>query len=860
MSNNWREILTRIGKCFPTRSFLLLFGLLLAVAGCDDESTSPRVPADMFVVSGDDITAEVGSEVTLTVEVLDESGNALPDASVRWQVIEGRGSLSATSSITGSDGRASVTWTLGTVAGVQIAGASVDGIAPVRFEGYAFPGALVAVQGAPSEVLLEEVGQKVQLSAVGRDEYGNEITDLSFEWESLDPSIAEVSEFGEVEAIGNGETGVVVTSSEFADTVDVIVDYPVLESIEITADGDTIVVDSTLQLVAKGIDEKDRPFPAVQYEWSSSDETTATVDNTGLVTSHAGGTVTISAEYDGVVGEFVLVVYGRIHNSDISSDETWTKRDSPHWVMKNNLYVSSSTGPTLTIEAGAEVRFHSGNKMTIGRSSQPGALVVAGTEEDRVLITSNAESPSAGDWAGIQFARSVTKDTRISHTTIEYCGADSFGACLKVDNGGQIGVDNVSVRESASHGLELSGSSSFSSTSTNLSVENTAGYAIAISANQVGTIPEGGSFSGSADRIWVEGGGLSKTQVWPNLGVPYVLSSRPVSIYGKDAPALTITAGTELHFQSGGGIDIGGLNNAGTLKVLGTESEPVVMTSSSATPSAGSWRGISFSQYATNENLIQHTTLSYCGDADTGACLRIRDATVAVQSLTIENSGNYGAYLTHQGRFADGSSGLTIRESEGYPVRVIPNRVGSLPANGEYSDNELAAIFIDPGNVTTTQIWKNHGVPYVIGSGTVSVYGKAGVGLTLEPGSELRMGSGAKLQIGWSTNPGHLIAQGNEDAQIRITADSKTPQAGYWDRIEFTQYATVDSRLGNLVVEYGTTNLYLRALPGGLLKGLTIREASECGVEFHSNVGTPPDLKDPALTNVFEKNATDICS
>jgi uncharacterized protein YjdB len=56
---------------------------------------------------------------------------------------------------------------------------------------------------------------------------------------------------------------------------------------------------STLQLAAEARDAGDNPVTGVTFDWSSSDEGVATVDNTGLVTAVSNGTATITATASG---------------------------------------------------------------------------------------------------------------------------------------------------------------------------------------------------------------------------------------------------------------------------------------------------------------------------------------------------------------------------------------------------------------------------------------------------------------------------------------------------------------------------------------------------------------------------------
>jgi hypothetical protein len=70
-----------------------------------------------------------------TVLVLDRFGNPVGGAEVDWEVTTGRGSVSSPQTVTGADGKATVTWTLGLGIGVQKLTARVEGAhgSPVTF-------------------------------------------------------------------------------------------------------------------------------------------------------------------------------------------------------------------------------------------------------------------------------------------------------------------------------------------------------------------------------------------------------------------------------------------------------------------------------------------------------------------------------------------------------------------------------------------------------------------------------------------------------------------------------------------------------------------------------------------------------
>jgi VCBS repeat-containing protein len=96
----------------------------------------PANASGIAMVSGNEQSGTVNTELAapLVVQVSDASGNAIPGLIIDWTAAGG-GSVSAASTVTGPDGRTSVTRTLGGTAGQQTTLATAAGLAgsPVAF-------------------------------------------------------------------------------------------------------------------------------------------------------------------------------------------------------------------------------------------------------------------------------------------------------------------------------------------------------------------------------------------------------------------------------------------------------------------------------------------------------------------------------------------------------------------------------------------------------------------------------------------------------------------------------------------------------------------------------------------------------
>ena len=108
----------------------------------------------LSIVSGDDQTGPVSTELLLPLVVVlrDGSGNPVPAAAVSWVIGSGGGSVTPSTSSTDGVGQAIVAWTLGGTPGPNTVSAVVSGIGVVEFSATARAGApaRLSIQTQPS--------------------------------------------------------------------------------------------------------------------------------------------------------------------------------------------------------------------------------------------------------------------------------------------------------------------------------------------------------------------------------------------------------------------------------------------------------------------------------------------------------------------------------------------------------------------------------------------------------------------------------------------------------------------------------------------------------------------------------------
>ena len=102
----------------------------LVLAGCKDTGPISHAPTHLIVVSGANQAGDVSAALAqpLVVQALDGANKAVAGVPITWTVAGG-GSVSAPTSTTDKDGKATVTWTLSTAAGVQVVTATSTALA-----------------------------------------------------------------------------------------------------------------------------------------------------------------------------------------------------------------------------------------------------------------------------------------------------------------------------------------------------------------------------------------------------------------------------------------------------------------------------------------------------------------------------------------------------------------------------------------------------------------------------------------------------------------------------------------------------------------------------------------------------------
>lgn len=163
------------------------------------------VPANAEVVSGTLQSGTVGQALNSEVRVSlrDSTGAAMQGVLVVWASGHGGGSTSAPASLSDEGGIARTVWTLGPEAGPQSLAVRVPGWDDIEISADAAAGPVDAVQFLVDSTTVG-LGEERRLTVTGWDEYGNLVEDLDLEWETSNPSVADVDDRGVVKVNGRG--------------------------------------------------------------------------------------------------------------------------------------------------------------------------------------------------------------------------------------------------------------------------------------------------------------------------------------------------------------------------------------------------------------------------------------------------------------------------------------------------------------------------------------------------------------------------------------------------------------------------------------------------------------------------------
>ena len=498
-----------------------------------------------------------------------------------------------------------------------------------------------------------------------------------------------------------------------------------------------------------------------------------------------------------------------ITSGNLVGTQTWNAAGSPYIISGD---VAVATGNTLTIEAGTEVRFNTGDNLGSGTDTAraelrvEGTLLTQGTAMAPVRFTSNAMTPAARNYYGIVVLPNGS--ATLAGVSIEYADA---GVRDESTNGATISGSEIS---NCRYGIWVTGGGAMITTST---LRNNTSDGIFVQSGPDVTITSVTIRNNTRYGIYAENAEVQVTQstLRDNGNRAIYLTSWIAGTFESSIVHNTIVN------NSTAGVYV--TESTGTLRA--TIRDNVIV--GNATYGIFNSSGI----ITRSNNLVWSQTNNWSG--------------------TTQGAGSF----SENPLFAD-EAGDDYRPTSRSALR-----------NGASDGMDIGAIAYDgavtaqlAGHLFSNTILTSAASPHVV-AGDLTI--EPGVTLTIEPGAELRFAANADLMNAGLVNNrtelrvrGTLVADGTNSLGITMTSDSMTPARGDWYGIHFLTDAAA-SIIDNAEIAWARYGVHSQAPAGTVVGRSTIRESQTDGayvnggnIEFREMI-----IRNNARYGVYVENA-----
>jgi len=421
-----------------------------------------------------------------------------------------------------------------------------------------------------------------------------------------------------------------------------------------------------------------------------------------------------------------------------------------------------------------------------------GAASLSGTADGPIVITSASDNPQPGDWGSLRFD-STTVELR--HTLVEFGGGTGDGA-VEIAYGTTASVTDCTIRGSGGVGMHITGAAEIVEFAGNTVVDNV-GRPLVVPAEQAGQIGPGTYAPNETPGIQLLGSDVESDQTWLAHDTPWV-SLGGFSLRNAGGSAhLTMAPGSELQLGANASLTV---DTGGALSLAGTPRDPIRVTSLTSAKASGDWGAIDFLGTSVGPlNEIRHSVLEYGGEDDRGIVRLHPDASVAISDTTVMASAGFGIQA------ADGATlrefdGNVLVDNEDGPLAISAEHVATLGA-GTYAPNVVEGIYVRHSVLDHDATWIPLGIPINAPSG-FDIRTAAGTArLVVDPGFEIGLGDGARIDIG---DNGALALVGTASAPVRVRSMKEPGAGGDWDHIHVRSGSIgAHNSWSNAIIEHG---------------------------------------------------------
>ncbi|MEN8230678.1 MAG: right-handed parallel beta-helix repeat-containing protein [Bacteroidota bacterium] len=485
------------------------------------------------------------------------------------------------------------------------------------------------------------------------------------------------------------------------------------------------------------------------------------------------------------------------HCDDIDGDEVW--EEGMH-LVRCNIDINGS----LTIKPGAEVYFEEKKLFEIN-----GKLIAQGTSDKPIKFLPANNSTTPGSWGYIYFTSTASAESIMEYCEVKYggnAGYNSYPVWEYYTDFGvihleecEVSIKNSIIEGAANFGISLSENAKFLSFENNTLLNNTSNP-IRLYGAAVETIGSTSSFFGEQDIAVVGDEYFSpETDItWYAQDVPYYIDGS-INLYSD--VNLTIEAGTFIELESNNMMNVGYFRaTSGRLTAIGTETEPVVFTSAKDEKSRGDWAGLMIS----DNSVLDHCIIEYAGAGYTVSgyqrALQVQGSGAVVNHCTIQECSRYGIDMDATSATITNN---TIKNCSDYGAVVNIKQYQIIDESNLFEST--GGFYISGGSgLNEDATLEKRDYPYVFGG--LSFYANAT--LTIEPGTEIQLGSGGSFTMGYNSvsnsYSGNLIANGTSEEPIKFSLYFKDEEEGNgnWGALVFGEESST-SVLNNCILTNG---------------------------------------------------------
>ncbi len=393
----------------------------------------------------------------------------------------------------------------------------------------------------------------------------------------------------------------------------------------------------------------------------------------------------------------------------ITTPTTWDGE-----VYIDNFVIVRNT--TLTITAGSEIIVCGDHLIKIGDLWDPGRLIAIGTADNPITIRSESESIH---WNTLYFEDGASTEPSIMrHVIIDNAGSTIERAGITISGRHSYGeifpgirspiIDNVTIQDSLGYGIDIGMDTTGDPTPPQINavtIQNTGNAPIISDAPGISSLEENIVFTNvQTETIQVRGYNLSSRmsydQTWRKHTLPYELLGS-VSLSEGDAnstvPAVwDIEAGVTIIAATDADISIGGLSSHGVLRMNGTETDPITITSRAAYYGQSTvdtnWGGIFFDVWnqAAEPDSLTHVNLLHGGhtvDAVQGVVNKYSPGQLMLDHVKISQSDGGGVSI-HNGSLSANYNEITQNSGHGFYF----NNAKGIVQNSVITDNSTSGM------------------------------------------------------------------------------------------------------------------------------------------------------------------------